>query len=114
MTHLGSASTRDAMHADRAGCRVAGAGEGDVSDSMRMFQWGLEGGKPEPGREGVQPEWFYKGDGTCLAPPGQALCAPAFGMDFGEEPEIAALYVVAGDGTPCRVGSRWVMRPPTT
>jgi hypothetical protein len=36
---------------------------------MRMFLEGLEGGKPAPGAEGQQPEWFYKGDGTQLVAP---------------------------------------------
>jgi hypothetical protein len=29
---------------------------------------------------------------------------PEFSQDGGEEPEVAALYVIAPDGTPCRVG----------
>ena len=32
------------------------------------------------------------------------LPSPAFALDGGEEPEIAGLYVIAPDGTPCRVG----------
>ncbi|HEY0820748.1 MAG TPA: FAH family protein, partial [Rhizobacter sp.] len=40
LTHLGSAATRDAMHHKLAG------GEETLSDSMRMFKWGLDGGKP--------------------------------------------------------------------
>ncbi len=38
---------------------------------MRMFRMGLEGGKPTDGEIGVQPEWFYKGDGSCLVGPGE-------------------------------------------
>lgn len=94
LTHTGSASARDAMHADTAG----------MTDSMKMFRMGIEGGKPAPDQTGVQPEWFYKGNGTTLVAPGEALASPAFALDGGEEPEIAGLYVIGPDGTPCRLG----------
>lgn len=97
LTHLGSADARDKMHRD------AQAAEG-ATDSMRMFRLGLEGGKPAAGEAGVQPEWFYKGDGSIVAAPGAALCSPAFALDGGEEPEIAGLYVIGPDGVPHRVG----------
>src|SRR5690606_28009153 len=53
----------------------------------------LEGGKPEPGKLGVQPEWFYKGDGSMLVAPEHALTLPDFALDGGEEPEICGLYL---------------------
>ena len=59
LTHLGSAAARDAMHQKLR----QQAEQGTLTDSMRMFQWGVEGGKPAPGQAGAQPEWFYKGDG---------------------------------------------------
>ena len=44
-----------------------------MTDSMRMFQLGLEGGKTRAaGQIGVQPEWFYKGDGSCIVATGAA------------------------------------------
>jgi len=98
LTHLGSASARDAMHH-----KVAGDEE-SLSDSMKMFKWGIAGGKPTDGGPGVQPEWFFKGDGQCVTAPGQPFRMPAFAEDGGEEPEIVGLYIVARDGTPCRVG----------
>ena len=98
LTHLGSADTRDAMHAKT---QVA---EADMTDSMRMFKLGLEGGKPAPGEVGAQPEWFYKGDGGCIVAPEAELPVPAFARDAGEEPELAGLYVIGDDGTPWRVG----------
>ena len=98
LTHLGSASTRDAMH------QKAGAAEETLTDSMKMFRMGLEGGKPANGAAGVQPEWFYKGNGANLAAPGGALTSPFFAEDGGEEPEIAGIYVIGDDGTPFRVG----------
>ena len=97
LTHLGSADTRDKMHA-----KVAGD-TGSLTDSMKMFKMGLEAGKPAAGA-GVQPEWFYKGDGTSVVPPGGAIEMPTFALDGGEEPEVAGLYFVAADGTPWRLG----------
>ncbi|HEU4845208.1 MAG TPA: AraD1 family protein [Burkholderiaceae bacterium] len=98
LTHLGSADTRDAMHK-----KIGGAVE-SLSDSMKMFRMGVEGGKPQPGTAGVQPEWFYKGDGSIVAASGQPLLMPEFALDGGEEPEIAGLYVIGDDGQPYRVG----------
>src|SRR6185437_2983426 len=76
----------------------------EITDSMRMYLAGLEGGRPEPGRAGVAPEWFYKGNGTILRAHGEALVVPPFGCDGGEEPEIAGLYVIDAAGRPRRVG----------
>jgi hypothetical protein len=98
LTHLGSAQTRAAMHAKIAG------DEDSLTDSMRMFRWGVEGGKPTDGTLPVQPEWFYKGDGSWLVPPGGALERPAFADDGGEEAELVGLYVIGDDGTPHRLG----------
>jgi hypothetical protein len=97
LTHLGSAESRDRMHR-------AAAEKADLTDSMKMFLMGVEGGKPDRGGQGVQPEWFYKGDGSQLVAPGQPLTAPAFGLDTGEEPEIAGIYLIGADGTPQRLG----------
>jgi hypothetical protein len=96
LTHLGSADARDKMHAK--------ATADDATDSMKMFRLGLEGGKPRPGQSGVQPEWFYKGDGRSVVAPEQPLPSPEFARDAGEEPEIAGIYVVGDDGTPFRLG----------
>lgn len=97
LTHLGSAEGRDSMH------RAAASGA-PVTDSMRMFLDGLAGGKPAPGEIGQQPEWFYKGDGSQLVGPGEALSMPAFALDGGEEPELAGIYLIGPDGTPHRIG----------
>jgi hypothetical protein len=75
-----------------------------LTDSMKMFRLGLEGGKPKDAKPGVQPEWFYKGDGSILRGCGQPLVMPDFSQDGGEEPEIAGLYVIGPDGTPFRLG----------
>ncbi|MFF7707886.1 AraD1 family protein [Pseudomonas sp. NPDC007930] len=100
LTHLGSASTRDAMHKAKA----AQADESALTDTARMFKWGVEGGKPAAGQVGAQPEWFYKGDGAIVVAPGADLPMPEFAEDGGEEPELAGLYVIADDGQPYRLG----------
>ena len=96
LTHLGSADARDKMHAK--------AHSADASDSMKMFRMGLEGGKREAGQVGVQPEWFYKGDGRSIVGPEKPLPSPEFALDGGEEPELAGIYWIAADGTPYRLG----------
>jgi len=95
LTHLGSADARDKMHKMQPQA---------LTDSMKMFQIGLEGGRPAPGEIGAQPEWFYKGDGRWVVPPYGALVTPSFALDGGEEPEIVGLYVIGADAAPCRVG----------
>ena len=95
LTHLGSAEGRDKMHKAAAG--------GTVTDSMRMFMMGVEGGKRTDG-PGVQPEWFYKGDGSSLIAPGAELPSPDFALDGSEEPEIAGVYIIDRNGSPRRLG----------
>lgn len=99
LTHLGSADTRATMHAE-----ASAKPDAEMTDTMKMFKLGLEDGKPANGAVGVQPEWFYKGDGTIIANPGAALTSPAFALDGGEEPEIVGLYINDADGQPWRVG----------
>src|SRR5438874_9707152 len=75
-----------------------------LTDSMRMYQSGLEGGRPKPGKIGVSPEWFYKGCGTILRAHGEPLDVPSFALDGGDEAEVAGVYYVDATGTPRRVG----------
>jgi hypothetical protein len=117
LTHKGSAENRQAMH------EVAGSGEQGassknsqsplpaprsplpaISDSMKMFQIGLEGGRPEPGRIGAAPEWFYKGTGSIVKTHKYPLTVPCHADDGGEEAEIAGVYLIGDDGTPHRIG----------
>ena len=98
LSHLGSADARDKMHT-----KLESADDAELTDSMKMFRMGLEGGKPAPGATGVQPEWFYKGDGTIIAAPEKDLSMPAFALDGGEEPEIAGVYIIGSNGKPYRV-----------
>ena len=99
LTHLGSAATRDAMHKSN-GTKT----ENSLTDSMKMFQMGLENGKPADGLKGVQPEWFYKGNGYTVVNPGHPIPSPGFALDAGEEPEIAGIYVIDRNGQPRRLG----------
>jgi len=94
LTHMASAKNRQAMHGKPA----------DLTDSMRMYRWGVEGGKPAAGQIGVAPEWFYKGTGTSLRAHNQPLTIPEFAEDGGEEPEIAGVYLIDPDGLPRRIG----------
>jgi hypothetical protein len=75
-----------------------------VTDSMRMFSWGVERGRPGAGKVGVAPEWFYKGNGRILRAHGEPLPIPEHADDGGEEAEVAAVYVIGPGGKPYRVG----------
>lgn len=97
LTHLGSASARDAMHTHTEP-------DAGLTDSMKMFQMGLRNGKPEPGQPGVQPEWFYKGNGTTVVAPGDPIYSPSFALLDGDEIEICTFHLIGDDGTPYRLG----------
>jgi hypothetical protein len=71
---------------------------------MKMFRWGLEGGRPAPECVGTPPEWFYKGTGTSLRAHGEPLEIPPYAEDGGEEAEIAGIYLIGPDGQPRRIG----------
>lgn len=98
LTHLGSADTRESMHA-----KLNEAG-GALTDSMKMFKLGLEGGKPPSGKIGAQPEWFYKGNGSIVVAPFAQIPVPAFALDAGEEPELVGIYLIGADRKPYRIG----------
>lgn len=98
LTHLGSADARDKMH------HLAHGDGADMTDSMKIFKMGLEGGKPSDGQPGCQPEWFFKGVGTCVVPPEADLDMPSFALAGGEEAEIVGLYIIGPDGNPWRLG----------
>jgi len=94
LTHKASARNRDSMHAAAQ----------SITDSTRMYELGMAGGKPAPGQAGVAPEWFYKGCGTVLRAHNEPLTVPAFAEDGGEEPEVAGVYLIDPQGAPRRVG----------
>jgi hypothetical protein len=95
LTHLGSAENRAKMHEKT---------DAQLTDSMRMFRLGVQGGRPEPNRCGAAPEWFYKGTGAVLRAHGESLVVPGYAEDGGEEAEIAGVYIVDSEGRPRRIG----------
>jgi hypothetical protein len=90
-----SARDRQSMHAN--------ASE-QVTDSMKIFRWGVEGGRPEAGGVGISPAWFHKGTGSALRAHGEPLDVPSYAEDGGEEAENAGVYEISRDGRPYRVG----------
>ena len=71
LTHTGSMQSRDEMHTQNSE-----ADDEPKTDSAKMFDMGLEGGKPADGKRGIAPEWFYKGNGTNLKGPNDSLELP--------------------------------------
>lgn len=95
LTHLGSAKNRAAMHTSATAAET---------DSMKMFRWGVEAGRPAAGAVGIAPEWFFKGVGTILRGPNEPLPVPAYAEDGGEEAEVAGVYMIDSTGVPRRLG----------
>jgi hypothetical protein len=115
LTHKASADNRQAMHDTEASkpnhqppknpkAQKTNSPSPVLTDSMRMYQWGLKGGRPARGEIGVSPEWFYKGNGTILRGHGDFLEVPSFALDGGDEAEVAGAYIVDKTGNPRRVG----------
>ena len=94
LSHIRSAGNRQAMHA---------AGE-QITDSMRMYQWGVEGGRPAPGASESRPSGSTKAPGLALRAHNEPLDVPDFAEDGGEEPEIAGVYIIDAEGMPRRIG----------
>lgn len=102
LTHLGSARQRQTMHlADRP---EESKTVEVLTDSMRMFEWGVDQGRPPEGAIGIAPEWFYKGDGSSVRAHLEPVDIPWYAEDGGEEAELAGVYIIAADGSPWRIG----------
>ncbi len=95
LTHKNSALNRQMMHQSE---------ENKPTDSIQIYEWGVKGGFPKEGEIGVQPEWFYKGNGAVLKAHGETLEIPSYANDGGEEPELAGIYIVDRRGEPWRIG----------
>jgi hypothetical protein len=93
LTHLSSGATRAGTPED-----------GKVTDGMRLYQWGVENGRPDGGVIGVAPEWFAKGNGAVLRAHGESLIIPNYARGGGEEAELAAVYLIDLEGVPRRIG----------
>jgi hypothetical protein len=95
LTHINSAIMRTNINNDS---QVSG-------DALKIYMAGLKNGKPPIGEKGSRPEWFFKGNGSCLKSTGQNLTIPVNAVSAGEEAELVALYITSlNDGTPFRVG----------
>jgi hypothetical protein len=114
LTHKASAENRNAMHGTagsahhdqhgRVGFAHQDQSTEPLTDSIKMYRIGLEGGRPAAGQIGAAPEWFYKGSGTILKGHGEPLVVPNYAEDGGDEAEIAGAYVIGPDGAPYRIG----------
>ena len=105
LTHTGSMQSRDQMHsAESDENNQPKTSDQPKTDSAKMFEMGLAGGKPPAGERGVAPEWFYKGNGTNLRGHRAELEIPAFALDGGEEPELVGCYIIDERGIPRRLG----------
>lgn len=98
LTHFGSAFSREEMHRNDAEVN------NEENDSIKMFKMGVKEGKPINGQQGVQPEWFYKGNGLIIINPGENIKSPKFALDLGEEPELVGIYIIDSTGNPRRIG----------
>jgi hypothetical protein len=96
LTHIGSATLRSNMHGEDP--------ELGMTDSAKLFRAGVERGKPADGAIGVEPEWFYKGNGLDALRSGDPIIAPFHGTTIGEEAELAGVYIIGPDGAPHRIG----------
>jgi hypothetical protein len=97
LTHLSSGTARGAV--------TSGAQEdAKITDGMRLYQAGVENGRPAAGSVGAVPEWFYKGAGAVLRGHRDPLIIPNYAQGGGEEAEIAAVYLIDSEGVPRRLG----------
>jgi hypothetical protein len=106
LTHKASAQNRQSMHIAETPVseRSEDPDPAPLTDSMKMYQIGLDGGRPKPGHIGASPEWFYKGTGAILHAHNNTLEVPNHGYDGGDEAEIAGCYLIDPEGNPHRVG----------
>jgi hypothetical protein len=105
--HSAQHPTSNVQHStsnEKADTGPSASGQKEPTDSMKMFQLGVERGKPGPGEIGAAPEWFYKGNGSVLRAHGEPLLVPPYAEDGGEEAEVAGCYMIGPDGRPWRVG----------
>ncbi|NQV99861.1 MAG: GguC protein [Rhodospirillales bacterium] len=86
---LAPISHSDTAHLYVTGCGLTHPGAVTISDA---------------GQTGVQPDWFFRGNGTTVVGAGTALELPAFANDGSEQPEIAGIYIIDKTATPRRIG----------
>jgi hypothetical protein len=84
---------RNTMHANN-----------ELTDAQKIYQLGLQDGKPSFGNIGARPEWFFRGFGKQIRASGQTLIIPGDALDGGEEAELVVIYLNNMQGIPYRVG----------
>ena len=101
ITHLGSATARDAMHPGR----TAGAERGGDSDSMRMFRLGIEG-QADRGKAGVNRNGSTK-DGSIIVPPARrSRCLRSRSRAARKPRSSACTWSTIGHAAPDRLRAR--------
>jgi hypothetical protein len=64
----------------------------------------VSGARLDAAEAGEPPQWFYKGDGATLAPPGGDLASPSFALGGEGEAELVGVYLIDDKGQPVRLG----------
>ncbi len=93
LTHYNSKTTRSEMS------KLQG-----ITDAEKIYLEGLNNGKPKANKPGARPEWFFKGFGQQVQATNQPLKIAHDVQGFGEEAEIAVIYMISKTGQPHRVG----------
>jgi hypothetical protein len=62
------------------------------------------GGSEDGSADAKAAAWFFRGNGATLVGSGLPLHQPEFGLGAAQRPAVVGLYVIADDGTPCRLG----------
>ena len=85
--------------------KLSATAEEPLTDSMKMFRMGLEGGKPARGAGRRAAGMVLQGQRHHGGRARRSRSSrPPSRMDAGEEPEIAGIYLIGDDGTPFRIG----------
>ena len=75
-----------------------------MTESVRLKHAALRDGRSRGDEPGLLNEFFIKGTGLSIVPPGGTLVAPAFCRGYSEESEIAGIYYIDAVGQPVRLG----------
>ena len=62
------------------------------------------GGRGGDGEGKAPPAWFFRGNGATVVGGGQPLHQPDFGLGAAARAAVVGMYIIADDGTPCRLG----------
>ena len=78
--------------------------DAELTDSMKMFKWGVEGGKPQATSPACSRSGSTRATARNVVACGRPLASPDFAEDHGEEPELVGCYVIDDNGRPHRLG----------